>query len=70
MSPEATRALKSTDAGATRTRPRNYMAAARQLRSETVAAGAGSVLARTAAAIRRLLVLHQIPLGRSRPLSS
>lgn len=67
ISLEATRALKSAEAGATRTRPRNYMAAARQLRSATIAGGAGRVLARTAEAIRRLLVLHQVPLSRSRP---
>jgi hypothetical protein len=66
MSLEATRALKS--AGAARTQPQNYMAAARQLRSETIAAGAGSVLARTAEAIRNLLALQPVPLRRSRPV--
>ena len=44
------------------------MAAARQLRSETITAGAATVLARTAEAIRNLVALHPAPLRRSRPV--
>ena len=68
MSLEATRAPKSADPRSVATRPEGYMAAARQLRSETIAAGAGSVLARIAEAIRSLLAPQQVALRRSRPV--
>ena len=68
MSLKATRALQSTDPRAIAVRPEHYMVAARQLRSETITAGAATVLARTAEAIRNLVALHPAPLRRSRPV--
>ena len=68
MSLKATRALQSTDPRAIAVRPEHYRVAARQLRSETITAGAATVLARTAEAIRNLVALHPAPLRRSRPV--
>jgi len=68
MSLESTRALKSADAPVVAIRPERYMKAARRLRSETMSAGAGSVVARTAEAVRNLVALQPVPLRRSRPV--